>query len=83
MQKTGADPSHIIEKKNLRQVSFESELEPIVKKVTKNNPKAVEDYKEGKEQALKFLIGQVMRESRGKANPQVVKKLLINFLASE
>ena len=76
MFKTGADPSHIIEEKDLIQVSNESELEKIIKKVIKNNPKPVEDYKKGKTEAIQFLVGQVMKLSKGSANPQIVGKLL-------
>ncbi|MEA1926537.1 MAG: Asp-tRNA(Asn)/Glu-tRNA(Gln) amidotransferase subunit GatB [Patescibacteria group bacterium] len=76
MFNTGADPSHIIEEKNLQQTSGEEELNAIVDKVLSNNPDPVEDYKSGKENAIKFLMGQVMSMTKGKANPQVVMKLL-------
>ncbi len=80
MFKTGADPTYIIQDKNLKQVSDEGAIEEIARKIIKENPKAVSDYKEGKENALQFLVGQVMKESRGKANPdkarQIFKKLL-------
>jgi len=76
MYKTGGDPSQIIEEKNLAQVSDEGELESIVKKVIDSNEKSTSDYKGGKENALKYLMGQVMLETKGKANPQVVIKLL-------
>jgi aspartyl-tRNA(Asn)/glutamyl-tRNA(Gln) amidotransferase subunit B len=76
MFRTGADPSQIIEKKEIRQVSQEKDLEEIVEKIIKNNPAAARDYKKGKENSLQFLIGQVMRESKGRANPQVVEKIL-------
>jgi len=76
MLKTGADPSTIVEEKDLKQVSNESELEKIVEKVIKNNPQPVKDYHQGKNEALQFLIGQVMRFSQGKANPQVASKVL-------
>lgn len=82
MLKTGADPSHIIEEKDLTQVSDESRLEKIVEKVIKDNPRPIEDYKKGKAEAIQFLVGQVMRASKGKANPQIVAKLLIKKLAS-
>jgi len=76
MFRTGADPSQIIEKKEIKQVSGEKELEKIIGKVIKNNPQAVKDYKKGKQNALQFLIGQAMKESKGQANPQVVEKIL-------
>jgi len=76
MFKTGTDPSIILDQKDLRQVSDGKELEKAVEKIIKDNPKPVADYKSGKQMALQFLIGQVMRESKGKANPQVVGKIL-------
>ena len=76
MFSSGKDPSQIIESKNLKQVSDEEELQIAVKTVIKNNPQAIEDYKKGKETALQFLIGQVMRETKGRANPQIILKLI-------
>lgn len=76
MFRKGADPSHIIDEKNLRQVSDKGELDKIIEKVIKDNSKPVEDYKKGKSQALQFLVGQVMRETKGKANPKIVGKIL-------
>ncbi len=72
----GADPSHVIDEKNLKQVSDKGELDKIVEKVIKANPKPQEDYKKGKEQALQFLVGQVMKETKGKANPKIVADIL-------
>lgn len=76
MFRTGTDPSIILDQKDLRQVSDGEELEEAVEKIIKDNPKPVADYKNGKQMALQFLIGQVMRESKGKANPQVIAKIL-------
>ncbi len=76
MYKTGGDPSQIIESKNLIQVSDEGELKSVVQKILDNNAKSVEDYKKGKENALQFLMGQVMSDTKGRANPQVIIKLL-------
>jgi aspartyl-tRNA(Asn)/glutamyl-tRNA(Gln) amidotransferase subunit B len=73
---TGADPSHIVEEKELRQVNDEETLSKIVKQVIKDNPQPVKDYKSGKENALQFLVGKVMTASKGQANPEVVSKLL-------
>jgi len=81
MFKTGADPSHIIEEKGLIQIIDEAEIEKIVKKVISKNQKAVSDFKKGKKTALQFLIGQVMAETKGKANPEIVKKILKKLLA--
>ncbi len=76
MFKTGTDPSIILDQKDLRQVSDGKELAKAVDKVIKENSKPVTDYKGGKQMALQFLVGQVMRETKGKANPQVVAKIL-------
>jgi len=76
----GGDPSQIVEEKNLAQTSDAGELEGIVEEVLAGNVKSVEDYKAGKENALKFLMGQVMKNTGGKANPQVVMEILKNKL---
>jgi len=76
MVKTGADPEHIIAEKNLGQIEDDSEIEKIVEKVIADNPGPVADYKSGKQNALQFLLGQVMKESRGKAEPSVTLKIL-------
>jgi aspartyl-tRNA(Asn)/glutamyl-tRNA(Gln) amidotransferase subunit B len=80
MFKTGADPSHIIEDQGLSQITDISEIEIIVKDTVSSNPEVAKDYYSGKENALQYLIGQVMAKSRGKANPQTVKELLKNIL---
>jgi aspartyl-tRNA(Asn)/glutamyl-tRNA(Gln) amidotransferase subunit B len=77
---TGMDPEVIVKEKGLIQISDEAELEKIARKVIEENPKSVEDYKKGKEKALGFLVGQVMKETRGKANPQLVNKILKELL---
>ncbi len=76
MFSSSGDPSDILDEKGLEQVSDESEIEKIVKEVIKNNPKSAEDYKKGKENAMKFLVGQVMKESKGKANPRIAGEVL-------
>ncbi|EKD46492.1 MAG: hypothetical protein ACD_67C00215G0003 [uncultured bacterium] len=76
MYHSGGDPSHIIEEKNLAQVSDSGELETAVEAVLQANQKSVEDFKAGKDNALKFLMGQVMKETKGKANPQVIMEIL-------
>ncbi|OGN22540.1 MAG: glutaminyl-tRNA synthase (glutamine-hydrolyzing) subunit B [Candidatus Yanofskybacteria bacterium RIFCSPLOWO2_01_FULL_42_49] len=70
---TGASPGKIIEEKDLAQLSSIGDLEMAVDKVVADNPKAVEDYKKGKEASLKFLVGMAMRETKGKANPQIIE----------
>lgn len=73
---SGGDPSQIIESKGLRQITDETELEKIAQEVIEKNPKPAEDYKKGKEQALQFLVGQVMAQTKGKANPEKINKIL-------
>ncbi|AZR72068.1 aspartyl/glutamyl-tRNA amidotransferase subunit B [Anoxybacter fermentans] len=80
MFKTGKNPKTIVEEKGLIQISDESVLEGIVQKVLDANPQAIADYKAGKDRAIKFLMGQVMKETRGKANPQLVNKILMEKL---
>ncbi len=80
MVETGEAPQKIIDEKGLVQVSDSSEIEGIIDVVLKNNSQSVTDYKNGKEKALGFLVGQIMRESKGKANPQVVNELLLKKL---
>lgn len=82
MFKTGADPSHVVEDKNLAQMSDSAELEDVICSIVKNNPVVVSDFKSGKANAMQFLIGQVMKETKGKANPQVAKDLLAKKLSS-
>jgi len=80
MIETGKKPESIVEEKGLKQVTDSSEIEPIIDRVISSNQQSVEDYRGGKEKALGFLVGQVMKESRGKANPQMVNEILIKKL---
>ncbi len=73
---TGKSPGEIVEKKGLKQISDEGELIDTIIKVIKDNPKPVEDFKKGKESAIKFLVGQVMRQTKGRANPKLAEKVL-------
>jgi len=80
MFKTGKRAQQIVQEKGLMQISDESALEKMVEEVIAANPGPVADFKAGKEKALGFLIGQVMKLSRGKANPGMVNKLLAEKL---
>ncbi|PIR90373.1 Asp-tRNA(Asn)/Glu-tRNA(Gln) amidotransferase subunit GatB [bacterium (Candidatus Gribaldobacteria) CG10_big_fil_rev_8_21_14_0_10_33_41] len=80
MFETGTDPSQIIERRGLEQITDEKKLEEIIKTVIAKNPQPVADYKKGKEGALQFLVGQIMAETKGKANPEIAKKILKKFL---
>ncbi|OQY46463.1 MAG: glutaminyl-tRNA synthase (glutamine-hydrolyzing) subunit B [Anaerolineaceae bacterium 4572_78] len=73
---TGDKPDQIIKAKGLKQISDSGALETIVDKVIADNPKPVAQFKGGKEATMKFLVGQVMRHSRGKANPKMAEKML-------
>jgi len=80
MIETGNSPQKIIDEKGLVQVSDSSEIESIIDVVLKKNQQSIDDYKNGKEKAIGFLVGQIMKESKGKANPQVVNELLLKKL---
>ena len=76
MADSGKDPKKIVEEKGLKQQSDPKELEKIVDKVISDNPKNVEAYKSGKDKLFGFFVGQVMKQSNGKANPQLVNEIL-------
>lgn len=82
MFKTAASPEHIIKEKDLGQVSDTNFLGDIIALVISKNAKAVDDYKNGKEASKKFLLGMIMRESKGKADPQVAERMLEDRLAN-
>lgn len=72
----GGDPEQIANQKNLLQVSDESAIASIVSKVLNDNPQAAEDVKQGEMKAIGFLVGQVMKESKGQANPGLAQSLI-------
>lgn len=72
----GNDPTDVIDEKNLLQISDTNQLDEIVDKIITDNPTQVKSYKEGKTALLKFFLGQAMKETKGKANPQVITELL-------
>ncbi|MEZ4179945.1 MAG: Asp-tRNA(Asn)/Glu-tRNA(Gln) amidotransferase subunit GatB [Candidatus Doudnabacteria bacterium] len=72
----GGEPDHIVEDLGLAQVSDTAEIESVVDKILAGNPKAVEDYQAGQQKSFGFLVGQVMKEMQGKANPGVINELL-------
>ncbi len=76
------DPSNIIDEHNLAQESDTGALDAVVDEVLADNQKSVEDYRAGKENAIKYLMGQVMKQSGGKANPQIVMEILRGKLGS-
>ena len=80
---TGKAPGEVVKEKGLEQITSSDEVVTSVDKVISDNAKAVEDYRGGKEEAIKFLVGQVMRETRGRASPDVVTELLKEKLAEK
>ncbi len=78
----GLDADEIVQKKGLAQVSDADELEKVVDKVLTENKKTVTDFHKGKSNAVSFLIGQVMKKTKGKANPKIVNKLLKERLSN-
>lgn len=77
----GKDPGQIVKEKGLVQISDTAELERILAEVIAKNPKSVEDFRSGKEQAIGFLVGQVMKATKGQANPGLVNTMLREMLA--
>ena len=71
-----ADADTVIAARGLKQVSDASAIEPIIEEVLAANPKSVEEFRAGKEKAFNALVGQIMKTTKGKANPQQVNDLL-------
>lgn len=76
MYETGKSALDIVEDRGLKQISSTGEVEALVDQVLAENPKAVEEYKEGKKQAIGFLVGRAMALSKGQANPGIVNEIL-------
>ena len=81
MYRSGRGPEKIVHEKGLIQLTDVDEIQRIIRGVLKENPKLVEDYRKGKEQVLGFFVGQVMKATRGKANPKLVNELLRKSLS--
>ncbi|AYV72335.1 Asp-tRNA(Asn)/Glu-tRNA(Gln) amidotransferase subunit GatB [Bacillus sp. PK3-056] len=73
----GGDAEAIVKEKGLVQISDEGALLKIIGEVLDNNPQSIEDFKNGKQKAIGFLVGQLMKATKGQANPQMVNKLLV------
>ena len=80
MMKTGEKASKIVESRGLSQISDEGAIKEICRKVADANPEQVEKYKAGKVQLLGFFVGQVMKETKGRANPKAVNDLMKEIL---
>ena len=76
MLKTGKTPQALVKELGLEQISDEGAIVKIVEETLAENPQSIIDYKAGKDRALGFLVGQIMKKSRGKANPEMVNNLL-------
>lgn len=73
-------PKKIVEEKGLLQISDEASIRKVVEDVLSKNPQSIIDYKNGKDRALGYLVGQAMKETHGKANPQLLNKLFLENL---
>lgn len=82
MLENNSDPEQIVKEKNLVQISDSSEIEAIIKKIVDANLNQVAEYHSGKEKVFGFFIGQIMKESKGKANPKLVNDILKKMLSS-
>ena len=80
MFETGKEPKAIVEEKGLVQITDEGALQEIVNRVVENNPQSIIDYKAGRDRAIGYLVGQIMKETKGKANPGIVNKMLLEIL---
>ncbi|MBO5143074.1 MAG: Asp-tRNA(Asn)/Glu-tRNA(Gln) amidotransferase subunit GatB [Clostridia bacterium] len=80
MVSTGKDAEKIVEEKGLVQISDEGAIKEVVDRIIAANPQSIVDYKAGKDRALGFLVGQCMKEMKGKGNPQILNKLILEEL---
>jgi aspartyl-tRNA(Asn)/glutamyl-tRNA(Gln) amidotransferase subunit B len=76
----GTEPKQWVEAKGLVQLSDPAKLLPIITEILDNNQQSIDDFKNGKDRAIGFLVGQIMKQTRGQANPKVVNQLLIQEL---
>ena len=76
MLENGTKPQEIIEKEGLSVISDEGAIKDLVEKVITANPAQVQAYKNGKTNLMGFFVGQIMKETKGRANPQIINKLL-------
>ena len=74
------DPELIIKEKGWIQISDEGEIKALVTKILEANPQSIADYKAGKDRALGFLVGQAMKETKGKANPKILNEMFLEGL---
>jgi aspartyl-tRNA(Asn)/glutamyl-tRNA(Gln) amidotransferase subunit B len=83
MTATGKGAQEIVSERGLGQISDEGALEALVIQLVQDNPKVVEEYRGGNQRVLGFFVGQVMKQTKGQANPQLVNELLRRHLEVE
>jgi len=83
MLKEQKPPAEIVQEKGMTQVTDTSEIEPVVREILESHPEQVAEYKEGKSKVFGFFVGQVMRATKGKANPRIVNDLIKKLLDTE
>jgi aspartyl-tRNA(Asn)/glutamyl-tRNA(Gln) amidotransferase subunit B len=81
--RTGASPVKLVQEQGRTQISDAGEMTPMIEEAVENNPQAVADYRSGKETAIKFLVGQVMKATKGRADPNLVTQLLQERLTEQ
>jgi aspartyl-tRNA(Asn)/glutamyl-tRNA(Gln) amidotransferase subunit B len=81
LMKNGGDPEKIVKEKGLVQISDEAQLREIILPILDANEQSIIDYKNGKDRALGFLVGEVMKKTRGQANPPMVNKIILEEIA--
>ena len=80
IMKEGKDPEIIIEEKHMKQISNPEELTKIINEVLDNNQQSIIDFANGKDRAVGFLVGQIMKKTGGQANPSKTNQILIQLL---
>lgn len=80
MLENGSDPKKVVKEKGMEQISDESVIYSIVDEVLSENPQVVDDWKHGKDHAIGYLVGQVMKKSKGKANPSMAKERILSII---
>ena len=83
MFKTSKSPESIVKRKGLTQVSDSKEIEKIIDNILDNNKDKIVEFKKGKTKLLGFFVGQVMKESKGKANPKILNQILSKKLRKD
>ena len=72
--------AEIMKEQGIENITDDSEIRGVIQEIIKNNPESVSDFKNGHDRALKFLMGQVMKETKGKANPRLANEILLEEL---